>query len=356
MGGLGRGGGAQGNYGTQVHNQGGNQQFAGRSMGGPVPGTPGFNAGAPIFQPAAYGGGQQPQPALGQLLVPVPAVAPTANVGNTEHTASQLVAIGAVDNHHKDDSLPLVPSMHKRGLRVDAPTVQAHATVKTNFLSIQRRPASIFVYKLEFVKEYDKSDPSEPPHPIYIKNKFDKEGLFSALKPRIPQFQTKTNWTTDFDNIWSTAPLFHDLDFTQVPAAITNLRGTSTNSLQPVDAQVASILFDRVIDIQRTIGQLYSGATGRLDGNDDSILLTRGLNSMVTTYARDTARNVAPSGANKFYNTTRTHELSTVIRAIHGFFFSVRPGSQQLWLNVNLRCSPFFQDNLDLEVVIRDYC
>jgi eukaryotic translation initiation factor 2C len=251
-------------------------------------------------------------------------------------------------------------TLHKRGYQTDVASTGKASTVSTNFLSIKQRPVTLFVYEIEFVKEFDKKDNNKA---VLVTKRFEKEGLFAVLKsrPEYTRLVTQDNWVTDCTNIWSTTPLFDDLDFTRVPDTINLLAGTNPNSHRPVAAEEANVQFKRVINLQKTIGQLYRDSNGRVKGDDDPALLPRGLNAVISAHATQAAQQqqatTLRSGANKFYDTTTGFYLDGAqqVEAFHGFFISVRPGAQQLLVNINLRCSPFLGGGLNVKNLIRSY-
>jgi eukaryotic translation initiation factor 2C len=279
-------------------------------------------------------------------------------ISNTALSPEQLVIQTAIDN--REDQVPLLTTLHKRGYQTDVASTGKASTVSTNFLSIAQRPVTLFVYEIEFVREFDNKDSNKP---VLITKRFEREGLFAVLKskPRYRRLTTQDNWVTDCTNIWSTTPLFDDLDFTTVPPTENNLNGINPNSHRPISAKEATVIFKRVINLQKTIGQLYRDSNGRVKGDDDPALLQRGLNAVISAHATQAARRqqttTLQSGANKFYDTTKGFYLDGLeqVRAFHGFFISVRPGAQQLLVNINLRCSPFLRDGLNVKDLIRTH-
>jgi eukaryotic translation initiation factor 2C len=278
---------------------------------------------------------------------------------NTALSPEQLIVQTAIDN--QEDQVPLLSTLYKRGYQTDIASTGKASTVSTNFLSIVQRPVTLFVYEIEFVRDFDKKDNNKP---VLITKRFEREGLFAVLKSRPryrPRLNTQDNWVTDSTNIWSTTPLFDDLDFTTVPPTEKDLNGINPNSHRPISAKEATVIFKRVINLQKTIGQLYRDSNGRLKGDDDPALLQRGLNAVISAHATQAALRQATttlqSGANKFYDTDRCFDLDSdqQVRAFHGFFISVRPGAQQLLVNINLRCSPFIREGLKIKDLIRTH-
>jgi hypothetical protein len=309
----------------------------------------------PPAPPSAAPQGNAQPPPTGPLLNPWTT---PGRISNTNLSLEQLVIQTAIDN--RDDQAPLTATLHKRGYQTDVASTGKASTVSTNFLSIKQRPVTLFVYEIEFVKEFDKKDNNKA---VLVTKRFEKEGLFAVLKsrPEYTRLVTQDNWVTDCTNIWSTTPLFDDLDFTRVPDTINLLAGANPNSHRPVAAEEANVQFKRVINLQKTIGQLYRDSNGRVKGDDDPALLQRGLNAVISAHATQAAQQqqatTLRSGANKFYDTTTGFYLDGAqqVEAFHGFFISVRPGAQQLLVNINLRCSPFLGGGLNVKNLIRSY-
>lgn len=74
-----------------------------------------------------------------------------------------------------------------------------HSTVLTNFLSIDQRPTTIFVYIVEFVTHWIKSG-----DPVFVSRNFDQQGLFTALLAHAwhSPLNAHTDWVTDYANVW----------------------------------------------------------------------------------------------------------------------------------------------------------
>jgi hypothetical protein len=259
---------------------------------------------------------------------------------------------------HEEDQVGLPATMRDKGYQTHVASAanDRSSTVLTNFLSIDQRPATLFVYEITFTREYDANDNNKA---VLVTKRFDKEGLFEALRQRsrYRRLAELDNWVTDGTNIWSTVPLFNDANFTMVPGDEARLVGTNSNSCRTITAVLASVTYKCVINLQKSIGQLYGDSKGRVKGDDESALLQRGLNAMISKYATDAAvrqgTQTLQSGANKFYNTsTRPAQLSQYVKAFHGFFISVLPGAQQLFVNINLRCSSFLIPGLGIQDIV----
>lgn len=280
-------------------------------------------------------------------------------VSNTSHPSEQLVIQTAIDN--RDTSGELLSVLRKKGYQTDVAQIGRPSSVLTNFLSIEQRPTTLFVYDIAFIRESGKDDNDKT---VYFTRKFDKEGLFTALRqrPGYERLNTQFNWVTDYTNIWSTTPLFHDLNYMVVPAAEDQLAGTNLDSKRDITAERATITFSRAINLQKTIGQLYGDSNGQTKGDENSALLQRGLNAIVSKHASEKAKlpqsRVRQVGANKFYDRDTGFALDdgkNIIGALHGFFISVRPGAQQLLVNINLRCSPFLAGGRRIEELVQEW-
>ncbi|KAK3673508.1 hypothetical protein LTR78_006742 [Recurvomyces mirabilis] len=218
--------------------------------------------------------------------------------------------------HETNNTTPetLVDEMHKRGLRVGLGSDGRNSEVLTNFLKVSQRPNFIFRSKTRTKL-------------FYVKKKFEKEGLFNAIKARLPRLTSLNFWVTDFDLIWSTKPLFDDDDYRSSPPVINNVSGRNPDSLQPVSCLEAHIDFYKVLDLGRTVGQQFRDSTGRITGDDDPALLVRGLNTMITQYAHNSSDgNLFAKNANQFYDVRENFAIQhNRIVGYCGFYVSESP-------------------------------
>ncbi|KAK6382466.1 hypothetical protein LTR65_010843 [Meristemomyces frigidus] len=278
-----------------------------------------FNAGTAQPPPSA------PVPTSAQPSSVVASGNAAVNLPHHEVPAEHLILQCKVHNIDDSSTKPLAAEMYDRGLRTELGKEGRPTQVLTNFLKISHRPNFIFVYKVILVKEWrDESEEGED-KAVYIKRKFDKEALFDTIKASLLRLVNSSCWVTDYDMIWSSKPLFDNKDHHVVPPGMQNISGINPNS------------FKR--HRRRRLDHLPQS---HRPGQN---LLARGLNAMVTTYARGQA-NYFAKNANQFYDVNRSKDIDRRLRALSGFFVSVRPGSQQLLLNINLRCSPFLQSNM----------
>lgn len=252
----------------------------------------------------------------------------------------------------KNSSTPVVDSEEPPS---SSTTTDSPKTVLTNHLSIQSLPKQVYIYILEFFRETNATG-----REVLITRKFEKQGLFEddlRLRHECTDLQPPrpSNWVTDYNNIWSTRPLFNNAAGPNTEVVnVANLQANDPNSLRQVRAESARITFHKVVFPLQTIAPDF-----RPTDNNESALLQRGLNAMITKHARLSSQPPTPAliqiGANKFYRRNDHFGLgeSQDVRAFHGYFLSTRPGTDQFFLNVNLRCSPFLPAEVVLDSLLQ---
>ena len=232
------------------------------------------------------------------------------------------------------------------GLRTAFTTKDDSTKVVANYLPIRVLKAiKIYVYDIEMLQE------DTPNRRIELKNRYCKEVIFNDLRDNFQSFQSLRVhagfWVTDYDTIWSVQELFDDgTGVDPFPVEETQLQGRDRSYRQ---FGVAKVTVDRgrVLDLNTNVSKLFRSATWVIAEHDDPAILSRGLNMILTQFARNPVQCTQTS-ANKFYWTTKNmfeldkQPLKQTIRALSGYVASVRPSFDHLLLNINTATSPFF--------------
>ncbi|KAK4539622.1 hypothetical protein LTR36_010505 [Oleoguttula mirabilis] len=254
--------------------------------------------------------------------------------------------------------------MHKFALRSGFAPADARWTIETNHL-VMGFPTMIYVYAVEMIRDLNPLG-----NPIYVKKQADKLlALEASLSlPLCNNLQTHRNsWVTDGDLIWSTVPLLPTVNVQTLPQPII-LAGTVANpvALQydnemgaRLDIRRVQIDFNITIDLSRPVGELFYDTTA--GSYDDSVpgILTRGLNTFFTSYVRNNPAMFTAFGRqNKCFFNNQGYSLDSppqqpTLRAMKGYYLSVRPGVQSLFLNINTATSPFYQNLLVSDLISR---
>lgn len=244
--------------------------------------------------------------------------------------------------------------------------------IATNYLPItvtapEGSEAKIYVYHFEYIREIRPNGDQ-----IELKNRHCKEYMFKFLVGSVwnlPEFQSLRDhtgyWVSDNDTIWSVKRLFDKVALPfSVPSA--NTPATIQIPLQGKDMSDRDFTVERVnisektggaLNLSHTVAQLFRNATETATEDDDPAILARGLNSMLTKWARGSAQLDArtQTSANKFYWTDAANQTTLdneskfqgaaypTKRALNGYFASVRPSMDRLLLNINTATSPFFE-------------
>lgn len=113
-----------------------------------------------------------------------------------------------------------------------------------------------------------------------------------------------------------------------------------------------SISFDYEIDLsQQTLSDLFHDPTATAHRRSRPAIFIRGLNAFLTAHARSQSATVLFTGGNKGVQLTPQHQTQLesngnarddLLRALRGFFLSARPGTDQVFVNINAVSSAFF--------------
>ena len=337
--------GQRGNRGNTSNQRGGIDSNASRrdQHTGPTPSVASAaqqSSVIPIVAPPSTVPRQVPAPQAQQVIPRVPVIP----VGIQQISPEQLILQSTVHNRQAPKDVDgTLNHMYGKGIRTEYGTEEERTSeILTNFFDITSRPSYLFVYKITFIRRWEGD--GDDAKAIYVRNKFDKQALFEEMIKSL-RMTAPDCWVTDYDMIWSTQRLLENETFDMSPKRATNLSATNPNSLKAIQCEEAWIEYDRVIDLSKSIGELFQYANGRVEGVDDPAVLVRGINAMVTKFARRRIPDgIVSTSANKFYATQPTPGLSHTLRALCGFSASVRPGADRLLLNISSKCSPFLRN------------
>ncbi|KAK0280678.1 hypothetical protein LTR54_006703 [Friedmanniomyces endolithicus] len=252
------------------------------------------------------------------------------------------------------------------GLRTSfASKAHDHSKVSTNHLSM-RWPKEIHVYAVEMIRTNRSSTA-----PVTVKKNVDKRMVIEMLKNTHYAHYLNSSggndralkWVTDGDLIWSVVPLFHANDPTNVPRPLLDSGGggqiTYDNEMGVrLTLEEVTISFIKTINMARPMGEMFYDTTTATYDDSDPGLITRGLNAFFSRFASETRGNVSTSANKSFVAMTQRVSLDSnahqhTLAALKGFFLSVRPGIDSMYLNVNHATSPFFEEILVSEFVTR---
>ncbi|OTA23725.1 hypothetical protein BTJ68_14024 [Hortaea werneckii EXF-2000] len=248
-----------------------------------------------------------------------------------------------------------------RGLRTEFASKAPKPNIRTNFLTMTW-PTQIHVYSVEMVRSFLQNNA-----PILVKRQAEKLSVMDVIRTQsLPQHLSRRGangvprsdyWVTDGDLIWSTKPLFHATDETAEPPDLSTSNNTQVQYINEMGDQLTvelvRISYLRTLDLNENIVELFydSSALSWDDGNPG--LISRGLNLFFTRFARENANNTTTTLNKSFINESLkaldSVGASPTIFAMRGFFLSVRPGVERLYLNVNRSTSPFIQADLTVQ-------
>ena len=290
----------------------------------------------------------------------------TGDQQKTNQDNALSYARGVAKRTLEKDGCPLTDQditaeMAKFGLRSSFATPGDNADVYTNHLEMQW-PKEIHIYAVDMIRDHTTNGHV----PIRVKKNADKRLVIDMLRTthyrqhldNVGNNDRHRKWVTDGDLIWSVVPLFDPNDASIGPPSLyPNDRVQYVNEMgATLDLEEIHITSVRTIDLSRHVGQMfYDTSTAAFDDSDPG-LISRGLNAFFSRFARETQMNVSPS-ANKSFATGQPVSLDPgpqrTLLALKGFFLSVRPGIESMYLNVNNATSPFFEPILVSEFIQR---
>ena len=306
----------------------------------------------------------------------------TGVTGNSQHTNQALAAQYASDATQRRIDAEYGQAVRQRwsqkeleakwkhtqmkwGLRTAFANGQNSTKIVTNHLTMQW-PNTIYVYTLDMIRGLDNNN-----NEISVKKQWDKMEIVRQLATQnhVAQMQTNTaSWVSDGDLIWSTVELFQlPAPLNQLPpgqhhtapanqrhpvlATITQPPVTYTNEMgSNLTMRQVSIYYNQTITLNRDMATLFFDNLAT--GFNDSVpgIITRGLNAFFTKHVRGQQgvnRNaVTMSGLNKSFRNFGTPldpPTNPMLRAVRGFFLSMRPGIENMYLNISSGTSPFFE-------------
>ncbi|KAI7552892.1 hypothetical protein KC331_g1590 [Hortaea werneckii] len=245
--------------------------------------------------------------------------------------------------------------IRKFGLRTGFASKAPDPNIRTNFLTMTW-PSQIHVYSVEMIRIYLQNNAR-----ILVKRQADKLSVMDVIKTQIlPQHLSHADangvrrsdyWVTDGDLIWSTKPLFDAADAAVAPSLLSSSSNTQVQYINEMGDQLTlagvEISFLTPVNLTKSIGELFYDASAPSWDDGTPGLISRGLNLFFTRFARENANNTTTTLNKSFINRDRKYldndAADRTMFALKGFFLSVRPGVESLYLNVNRATSPFIE-------------
>ncbi|RMY25585.1 hypothetical protein D0867_00630 [Hortaea werneckii] len=303
--------------------------------------------------------------------------APNANTGRDQRTDQGRVdqnfaqvaeniarseQIGPNDIPPEERDAQILKIAREFGLRTELASKASKPNIRTNFLTM-KWPSQIHVYSVEMIRLFLQNNAR-----ILVKRQADKLSVMDVIKTQsLPQHLSHVDangvprsdyWVTDGDLIWSTKPLFDATDAAMAPGLLSSSSNTQVQYINEMGDQLTladvDISFLTTLNLTRSIGKLFydSSASSWDDGTPG--LISRGLNLFFTRFARENANNNTTTTLNKSFinadkNTLDNDAAHRTMFALRGFFLSVRPGVESLYLSVNRATSPFIEAGLTVQ-------
>ncbi|KAI7256874.1 hypothetical protein KC352_g11097 [Hortaea werneckii] len=298
--------------------------------------------------------------------------APNANTGRDQRTdqsrvdenVKQIVKNITASEDVMLDSIPpgeLLEIARKFGLRTELASKAPDPNIRTNFLTMTW-PSQIHVYSVQMIRDYLQNHAR-----ILVKRQADKLSVMDVIKTQIlPQHLSvvangvprSDYWVTDGDLIWSTKPLFDATDAAMAPGLLSASGITQIQYINEMGDQLTltdvDITYLTTVDLTQSVGELFYDASAPSWDDGKPGLISRGLNLFFTRFARENTNNNTTTALNKSFINADTGILDNAAAhrtmfALRGFFLSVRPGVESLYLNINRATSPFIQGDLTVQ-------
>lgn len=236
--------------------------------------------------------------------------------------------------------------------------------IATNYLplTITEQPLRLWVYHVHPVHTDLNGNK------VLLKNRACKRDLFNQLATHEATLQQNSGYfASDVNTIWSVRPLFCSPQGVSLcPYTVTS--ETLKTPLLARDISGTPLHIDHIritekqggLDLSRSVAQLFCNSTSQAttEEDEDSAILARGLNCILTKFARDQSGQCVSTSANKFFGkgSGRTLDfyrhnvtLHKTVQALDGFFASLRPSMDRLLVNINSATTPFFEEEMTIQ-------
>lgn len=204
--------------------------------------------------------------------------------------------------------------------------------VTSNYVRVTKIPQKLYVYTLDFWRP----DSGTQGGKTYYTKRREIHGAFQAMiKARVLDFGADVTWASDSKDLWCTVAL------PACPAVPGTTLSTDKFRYRQIDGKEAD-------DFQATVSfsLVLDDIPGKLTTQDLANLsdYIRALNAIVAKSVHETAEadqiHLTQIGANKFYLNGAWTDIKG-LRAVRGYFTSIRPGRTSTLLNVNTATSAF---------------
>ncbi|KAI4669037.1 uncharacterized protein J4E79_001080 [Alternaria viburni] len=204
--------------------------------------------------------------------------------------------------------------------------------VTSNYVRVTRIPQKLYVYTLDFWRP----DSGIQGGKTYYTKRREIHGAFQAMiKAGVLDFGADVTWASDSKDLWCTVALPACPAVPGITFSTDKFRYRQIDGKEADDFR-ATVSFSLVLD----------DIPGKLTTQDLANLsdYIRALNAIVAKSVHETAEadqiHLTQIGANKFYLNGAWTDIKG-LRAVRGYFTSIRPGRTSTLLNVNTATSAF---------------
>ncbi|KAL1798145.1 hypothetical protein ACET3X_002182 [Alternaria dauci] len=259
----------------------------------------------------------------------------TENVGKVEYKEETLQAQGILDGIPKD-GLPNVKTE-----LVGPPTSRGELNVITNYVQVRKVPAQLYTYALTFWRP--SLDALKPEARVELHKRLELKLVFSAMQEAdaLGLKKNQKAWATDYRSLWCESAM-------QGPNQEDTEWDTPGFDCQLLDGRTYQGVYATVKQ-----GELLSNIEKVLreehisNSNDYIRALNAHVAQCVRRYNKESSESITQLGANKFYLDRGFKQMFNYknedlgLRAVRGYYMSIRPGALGSLLNVNVATTAF---------------
>lgn len=215
--------------------------------------------------------------------------------------------------------------------------------IVTNYVRVKDLPENVYVYTIQYGKiAKDQASGVSSDDGDKDLNRSQKRLIFNTLSNLSP-FQGRTDWATDFDQVWSLKPLY---DRAREPAdGESHSMGQVTfkkTSGKPQTISDVIYTYSRKLQFRKGTDLNLAVLIDTQQANNKSASLHKtALNALVSDHVIRNSPAIS-AGSNTFFMPNPAASFS-VLQARRGYSTSVRPGTQHVLLNVGISTGSFYQ-------------
>lgn len=215
--------------------------------------------------------------------------------------------------------------------------------IVTNYVQVKDLPEQVYVYTIQYGKIVkDQASGVSSDDGDKDLNRSQKRLIFNALSDLSP-FRGRTDWATDFDQVWSLKPL-HDRTREPIDRESQSMGQVTFKKTSGKPQTISDVIYtySRKLQFRKGTDLNLAVLIDTQQANSKSASLHKtALNALVSDHVIRNSGAIS-AGANTFFMPDPAASFS-VLQAHRGYSTSVRPGTQHVLLNVGISTGSFYQ-------------